>query len=74
MVATTSLEVGYDDPEVGAVLQHKAPTMWPSSSNDEVGPAACRTRDLGQWLSCLTTAATGLVPGLRESARPRPAR
>lgn len=25
VVATASLEVGYDDPEVGAVLQHKAP-------------------------------------------------
>jgi Helicase conserved C-terminal domain/DEAD/DEAH box helicase len=25
IVATASLEVGYDDPEVGAVLQHKAP-------------------------------------------------
>ena len=25
VVATSSLEVGFDDPEVGAVLQHKAP-------------------------------------------------
>ena len=25
VVATASLEVGYDDPEVGAILQHKAP-------------------------------------------------
>jgi len=28
VVATASLEVGYNDPEVGAVLQHKAPRDW----------------------------------------------
>jgi hypothetical protein len=28
VVATASLEVGYNDPEVGAVMQHKAPRDW----------------------------------------------
>lgn len=28
VVATAALEVGYNDPEVGAVLQHKAPRDW----------------------------------------------
>lgn len=30
VVASSALEVGYDDPEVGAVLQHKAPRQWAS--------------------------------------------
>jgi hypothetical protein len=28
VVATAALEVGYNDPEVGAVMQHKAPRDW----------------------------------------------
>lgn len=28
IVATAALEVGYNDPEVGAVMQHKAPRDW----------------------------------------------
>jgi len=47
VVATASLEVGYNDPEVGAVLQHKAPRDW-AAYLQRKGRAG-RSRDMRPW-------------------------
>ncbi|MES9738553.1 protein DpdJ [Peribacillus frigoritolerans] len=47
VVATASLEVGYNDPKVGAVIQHKAP-MDLSSFLQRKGRAG-RKRDMRPW-------------------------
>jgi len=47
IVATASLEVGFNDPEVGAVIQHKAPRDL-SSFIQRKGRAG-RTRDMRPW-------------------------
>jgi hypothetical protein len=54
VIATASLEVGYDDPSVGAVFQHKAP-MSAAAFIQRKGRAG-RQRDMRPWtvvvLSC----------------------
>ncbi len=47
VVATSALEVGYDDPEVGAVLQHKAPQS--ASAYLQRKGRAGRTQDMRPW-------------------------
>lgn len=47
VVATTSLEVGFDDPSVGAVVQHKAPP-GPARFLQRKGRAG-RTRSMRPW-------------------------
>lgn len=47
IVATASLEVGFNDPEVGAVVQHKAP-MDPASFLQRKGRAG-RDRQMRPW-------------------------
>lgn len=47
VVATSSLEVGYDDDEVNLVLQHKAPRDW-ASYLQRVGRAGRKT-DMRPW-------------------------
>ncbi|MGQ1624006.1 protein DpdJ [Acinetobacter baumannii] len=48
VVATASLEVGFNDPEVGAVIQHKAP-RGVASFLQRKGRAG-RSRDMRPWL------------------------
>lgn len=48
IVATASLEVGFNDPEVGAVIQHKAP-MDMASYLQRKGRAG-RRRDMRPWM------------------------
>ena len=47
IVATASLEVGYDDPEVGAVIQHKAPRN--AASFVQRKGRAGRGREMRPW-------------------------
>lgn len=47
IVATSALEVGFDDPEVGAVLQHKAPQS-PAAFLQRKGRAG-RRQDMRPW-------------------------
>jgi hypothetical protein len=47
IVATASLEVGYDDPEVGAVIQHKAPRN--AASYLQRKGRAGRGREMRPW-------------------------
>ena len=48
VVATSALEVGYDDPEVGAVLQHKAPQS--ASAYLQRKGRAGRKQDMRPWM------------------------
>ena len=48
VVATSSLEVGFDDPTVGAVLQHKSPLAW-ANFVQRKGRAG-RTRRMRPWM------------------------
>ena len=59
IVATASLEVGFNDPRVGLVLQHKAPLTQPRSSSGAAAPAVAADTGRGPWSPCRTTAATG---------------
>jgi hypothetical protein len=54
IVATASLEVGYNDPEVGAVLQHKAPKDF-ASFLQRKGRAG-RMRTMRPWTLTVLTA------------------
>ncbi len=47
VVATAALEVGYNDPDVGAVMQHKAPRDW-AAFLQRKGRAG-RRRDMRPW-------------------------
>lgn len=54
VVATSSLEVGFNDPTVGAVIQHKAPRSL-ASFLQRKGRAG-RTRQMRPWMVVVTSA------------------
>lgn len=54
VIATATLEVGYNDPTVGAVLQHKAPRSL-ASFLQRKGRAG-RTRGMRPWMVVVTSA------------------
>ncbi|NTU86216.1 MAG: hypothetical protein HGA45_43960, partial [Chloroflexales bacterium] len=54
VVATSSLEVGFNDPSVGAVIQHKAPRSL-ASFLQRKGRAG-RTRQMRPWMVVVTSA------------------
>ena len=79
VVATSSLEVGYDDPRVGAILQHKAPRDIAQflqrrgragcDKNSVPGPSSCSpTTGATDWRSSLTS------PSSTHRSRPRASR
>jgi hypothetical protein len=53
VIATSTLEVGFNDPEVGAVVQHKAPRSMPSLLQRK--GRAGRTRAMRPWMLVVTS-------------------
>src|ERR1051326_7770661 len=54
VIATSTLEVGFNDPTVGAVVQHKAPRSM-ASFLQRKGRAG-RTRQMRPWMVVVTSA------------------